>query len=242
MFLIIDNMAQAYNIGPDDMGWGKINDPNIEATHSRKLPGVQCPICGAWATTGIIYPSVDISLLGKMLMSSKQWPIPLEEFKKLATDIQSIIGAERPIEPGADLGPLRGKANGKFGDFAWVNPWTPLLRKSVYLSLKGDGVDLVGVQAELDFTVHAHEPFFELEALPKLKLVESLLSERCEMCGRLPITSPEKVIVSVASYDESLPIQRIAHLPTMLVVNEMFANLVREKNLKNVVLRPIELR
>jgi len=144
------NMTRAYELKPDQTRWGRLN--SVEATHARKLPGVHCPSCGAtWATTGILYPSVDMAGLAGITIPAKPWPIPIEEFKSLAASVQQVLGAARPVRPGTDLGPLRGKAQGSFGDFAWVNSWTPLLRESVWLALRAVGIELVGIRAEIRF-------------------------------------------------------------------------------------------
>ena len=52
-----------YFAEPDDKGWGKEHDYLINAAHARGLPGVICPLEGAWATTGINYPTVDVALI-----------------------------------------------------------------------------------------------------------------------------------------------------------------------------------
>jgi hypothetical protein len=136
---------------------------------------------------------------------------------------------------------LWGKAKGSFGDFAWVNPWTPLLRESVWLALRETGILIAGIRAELDFGKLAHEPFIELEALPAVTLPKALLPEKCAACGRLPVKKPDNITVAASSFDASIPLQRIAELPTVLVANEPFAQFIRERNLRDVVLTPIEI-
>lgn len=159
----------------------------------------------------------------------------------MIASIQEVLGAERPAKPGTDLGPLHGKANGRFGDFAWVNPWTPLLRESVWLALKEAGIPLVGVHAELDFGGQQHESLIEIEALPKVTLPDSLVGT-CAICGRLSAKKPDDIIVAASSFDGSIALQRIIELPTVLVANESLAQFIRERNLRDVILTPIQLR
>lgn len=191
--------------------------------------------------TGLIYPSVDPSLI-PVDFPNEPWPIDLEHFKALAARIQALLGSERPVEPGTDLGPLRGKGRGTFGDFAWVNSWTPLLRESIWLGAKEAGLDLTGVPAELNFGKRPHEALIELEALPRVTLAGSLLPKKCALCGRLGLKRPEQLCLSAETFDSSIPLQRIAELPTALVVNERFAQFIRERKLRDVMLSPIELR
>jgi hypothetical protein len=84
-------------------------------------------------------------------------------------------------------------------------------------------------------------PFVELEALPAVTLPKALVPEKCPACGRLPVKKPDIITVAASSFDASIPLQRIAELPTVLVANEPFAQFIRERNLRDVVLRPIEI-
>lgn len=230
---------RVFELKPDRAGWAKLN--SIEATHAHKLPGVRCPSCGVWAMTGVIYPCVDESALTNKPLPSLS-PLSVDQFRTLAADLESLLGSERPIMPGTDLGPLRGRATGRFGDFAWVNPWTPLVRESAWQSLGDAGFILCAARAELGFKNQPHESFFELEAVPRAQLADGGSSEPCEICGRVPVSIPDKLGLDATSIDESIPLQRVLNLPTVLIVNEQFARFILEKQLRDVVLYPVELR
>ncbi|MEI6780002.1 MAG: double-CXXCG motif protein [Verrucomicrobiota bacterium] len=232
-------MSHAFEIRPDQPRWGKLN--SIEASHFRKLPGVRCPNCGAWALTGLIYPAIEPSVLNDMVLTADPSPLPVEQFYTLAASIQPVLGENRPAKPGTELGPLRGKAKGNFGDFAWVNPWTPLLRESVWLALRETGIHLAGVRAELDFGRLAHESLIELETLPTAALPSALLPEKCSICGRLPVKRPDTLCVDASSFDASIPLQRIAEIPTVLVANELFAQFIEHRNLRDVIVTPVKV-
>jgi hypothetical protein len=167
-------------------------------------------------------------------------PLPLEQFYALAASVQPVLGDNRPVEPGTELGPLRGKAKGNFGDFAWVNPWTPLLRESVWLALRDSGIHLVGTQAELDFGKRVHEPLVELEVLPTASLPKSLLPEKCSICGRLGGGLPDTLYVDGLAFDASIPLQRLAEHPAVLVANEEFARFINHRKLRDVIVTPIK--
>ena len=234
------NMRGAYRLQPDQTHWGKLN--GIEAAHSLKLPGVDCPSCGAWAMTGIIYPSVDMAALNGISLPASPLPIPVGQFKSLAAAIQPVLGVQRPVEPGTDLGPLHGRAQGSIGDFAWVNPWTPLLRESVWLALGAAGIQLVGARAEIVFRKKNHEALIEIEAVPRVKLPDAILPKKCPICGRMGMKKPDQISVTASSFDSSIPLQRIVELPTILVANEAFAQFIQREKLRDVILTPIEMR
>lgn len=234
-------MVRVFEIIPDDSGWGKTHSYLIEAVPAVSLPGVSCPVCGAWATTGIQYPSVDASLVSSKLTNVPRTPVPLEEFDKMVRILRPILGVSRPVEPGASFGPLRGVATGRLGDFAWCNPWTVLLRESVWSRMRSWGIDVVGVPADLQFRDGEEESFVELEALPRANLERSLIPEACGTCGRLPIKKPDRLVLAASTFDRSIPLQRIRQLPTVFVVNEPFADYVRDNRLRDALLLPIEL-
>jgi len=190
--------------------------------------------------TGIIYPSVDLSISGVTLPLSQR-PLPLDEFNKLAAAVQRVFGSERPVVPGAKFGPLVGRATGSFGDFAWVNSWTPLVRESVWAALQSVGIRIVSITAKLDFGKKSHEPLRELEALPKATLLETHAPEKCPICGRLKSKKLEQIRIAAASFDSTIPLQRIIQLPTVLVANAPLAKYIREKNLRDVVLKPMDV-
>lgn len=169
-------------------------------------------------------------------------PLTPEQFRILVAKIQPLFGAERALMPGTKLGPLRGKARGEAGDFAWVNPWTPLLRESVWRAAEAFGVPLIGIRAELNASRKSYEPLVELEASPKVRLQSSLVPEKCAICGRWPIKAPDKLVLEASSFDPSIPLQRVVELPTKLIVNERFAQFIQERKLRDIVLTPVEVQ
>jgi len=231
-----------YLAKPDENGWGKEHDYLISAVHARRLPGVNCPLEGAWATTGINYPTLDVALIDSRVGELPAHPIPIEDYKALVARIEPIAGPERPLRPGANLGPLRGTARGLVGDFAWVNPWTMLVRSSTYQELLSSGFSLDGAEARIDFDNGSTEPVIELEACGKVALANLPSREVCPVCGRLPITKPKRMVLEAASYDSALPLQRIVELPTFFVVNDDLGEFIRARGFSNVTLTKIELK
>jgi len=228
----------AFELKPDRVGWAKLN--SIEATHAHKLPGVRCPNCGVWAITGMLYPCVDESALTNKSPSSA--PLSVAQFRSLAADLKPVLGSERPIAPGTALGPLRGRATGTFGDFAWVNPWTPLVRESAWQALGDAGIELCAVRAELGFKNQPHESFFELEAVPRAQLANGSEAQACEICGRVSVSMPDRLVLDATVFDESVALQRVINLPTVLIVNERFARFIQERQLRDAILTPVEFQ
>ena len=230
-----------YVAKPDDDGWGRENDYLISAVHARRLPGVICPLDGAWAGTGINYPTVDVALIDSRVGELPAHPIPIADYKALAAKIEPITGPERLLQPGANLGPLHGTARGLLGDFAWVNPWTMLVRNSTYQELLSSGFPLDGAEARIDFDDGSSEPLIELEVRCKVALTNLPSREVCQVCGRRSLTRPKTMVLEAASYDGTLPLQRIVEMPTHFIVNDDLGEFIRARNFSNLTLTKIEL-
>jgi hypothetical protein len=117
----------------------------------------------------------------------KLWPVSLVEFADLKSRVGRFFAPEQKILPGADIGPIEGKGRGKFGDFAWLNPWTVLVREAVAIRLKRAHIQVTAVKCNLDFKVGRAESLFEIEALPVVRLAPQLVPRECELCGRVGI-------------------------------------------------------
>lgn len=231
-------MIRIYQLNPDKAGWAKLN--NIEAVRHARLPGICCPSCGVWAMTGLIYPLIEEKILNDRPFLKNPNPISTEEFDQLTLWIQPILGPTRPAAPGAELGILTGRGNGKFGHFAWVNPWTVLVRESVWIDLNKAGIKILGAPAKLEFESRQSDPFIELEALPKVKLQMPLIPKKCKICGRLSFEKPEKITIDYTSFDHAIPLARIVELPTIIIINELFAKFIQQNKLTDSILTPIE--
>ena len=115
----------------------------IDATHEWCLPGVICPVCGnTWSDAGLAYPLISLSELPFESEYRIARAVPLTEFNLLKSRLGPVLRRGTFVLPGTEFGPLVGKASGKFGDFAWLNPWTPLIKGDAYLQLRGKGVHL----------------------------------------------------------------------------------------------------
>jgi uncharacterized double-CXXCG motif protein len=236
-------MANAFLIRADT-GWERLKAPELDGVHVASVPGITCPCCGSWALSGIEYPTIDTEGVRRAVGVLEPWPIALEAYTALKSRIEHFFGTGQEIVPGAKLGPIIGNACGELGDFAWLTPWTILLRESVAKQLKDAGFGLTCVNAELDFggDDDSVESYQEIEVLPIVHLAPSLVPIACAICHRLPISAPKRIVLSAKTYDSELPIQRIYELPTYVVVNKRFAEFVTANKMTNVLLEPVEVQ
>jgi hypothetical protein len=140
-------MCRAYLIKPN-AGWERHHAPELEAAHSAALPSMICDRCGAWALTGIQYPSIDVIALQREFGRLEPSAVSLAEFSTLKLRVAHFFAPEQEILPGAGLGPIIGKARGVFGDFAWLNPWTVLVRESVVKKLQLAHIPVVAIKRQ----------------------------------------------------------------------------------------------
>ena len=235
-------------VRPDTEGWERQHRFDIDAAHFFKMPGVHCSICGnTWAMTGIQYPSVcpkELMPFREEYPSPK--PVSVLEFGELACRLAPLVGPERPLQPGTALGPLAGKFVGEQSDFAWVNQWTPLIRRSLLEALRRREVSVEGADAELKQHGGKSEAMFEIEARPSATFhracLPTPLPEPCSGCGRNPVKLPDRIVVEHESLDRRRLLQRIWRFPTCLIVSGRNADLLTQLPFSNLLLSPIEVR
>ena len=109
-------------------------------------------------------------------------------------------------------------------------------------ALAKSGVSVIGVAARLQTKKTDKPRLYEIEALPLARLSADLVPVPCEHCGRLELSAPETIILDKATFQSAIPIQRIAELPTHLVVNEKLAAYIEAENLTQVTLTSLALK
>lgn len=212
----------------------------VNACHSLALPGVVCPRCGPWSSTGISYPSVDNPQL-RDLLKATDGPVDLETYRTLSDQVLRHMSDVVPVEPGAKFGPLAGTLTGNAGDIAWGNPWTPLMRQSLVREARENGIELVAGQCDLVYKRTKYRQLMEIEAVPTIRCVPEDIPGACSICGRTAIVVPHNIRVIGASIDPDVPLCRIFEMPTVLVANERFVNWVDEKKLSGLLVHPVEI-
>ncbi|HLL61340.1 MAG TPA: double-CXXCG motif protein [Candidatus Nitrosocosmicus sp.] len=234
-----------FNISPDDTNWGKEYKYDINATHKWCLPGLKCSACkNTWGTTGLEYPRVDLSRLPSTTPYCDPWPVPLEEFEKLKKAVLPLVPKEAPVEPGTEFGPLEGKAWGTFADFAWVNPWTMLVKKETLTLLENEGIKgLLPVTPELAFRSKSPPSLFELQIVPVAQFGISSYKngiKKCSICGR-EAGSFRKVVLEKSSIPTNLDIFRAKNHATFILVTEWFVEVIKRCKFRDIIYRAVKV-
>lgn len=235
-----------FRLYPDDARWGRQFEYEIEASHMWGLPGIRCSACGrTWSTTGIAYPALDLSKLPSVERYSQASPVAVEEFQKICAPILSLLAVEFVLPPGAEFGPLVGRARGRFGDFAWVNPWTMLIRREALLRLASEGIQLpkFGIP-QLDFLPEQPIDLLEIQIEPLARLsVRSFVPVEllpCSACG-YDARKVQHVIVSRGSIPSHVELFRLLDFPTAILATEHFVEVVQKLNMTDILAKEVEI-
>lgn len=98
-----------------DLSSGYTGD--IDGSHKWGLPGVlACPACQAtWGDNSRAYPSVDLTALPQSASFEEARAEPIEEYERLCDLVRHPLPPGAELGPGTSLGPLVGRAQGRFG-------------------------------------------------------------------------------------------------------------------------------
>ena len=212
---------RVFELKVDDEAVSPTSD--MRARHVWGLPGTQCDTCNAtWSNTGLAYPSVDLSSLPSPDRYKVLWPVALAEFEQLRRPIAELMPAGSVLAPGTDFGPLTGTVEGKFGDFAWPNSWTLLVRQETYeLLLRGGARMPKGVPTSLTFRESFPGILLELEIEPLARISRPSLPDldinRCQACGGNPFKVPDHIEVELSSIPEHVDLFRLREFATIIL-------------------------
>lgn len=218
------------------------------------VPGVLCPDCGEVRWLGPYYPTLEVEHLteevtrhlGRHGEAHREF-MDLEEFQELAAKLAPHLGPNRPLMPLTHLGPTQGGAEGKFCDFNWpLAHRTIFIRRSVYELLRDAGFDIAGVPAALTYRRKRRDPLVELDVPPFARLHPSQQPASCTTCGLCKITggciadeAAASLTLDAASFDETVPLQRVLERVEIMLVNEALADFIRARGLDNIELTPM---
>lgn len=222
----------------------------LDARHGCGLMGVRCHVCNStWTTVGISYPSIDCLTVSSVdecvirhlaKVADDPQIMSMEDYSRVLVALEPVLGDRRPVKPGVNFGHLRGEGRGTFGDFAWPLSSMPLVRKSVFEGMLEAGFNLTGVPAALKLNGIECEQYLEIEVPPTARLSPSSGARICEACGRAD-GRDARIIIDAASFDETIPVQRILDAATNVVVNAPFANFIRDRNLTDITVTPLHV-
>ncbi len=237
-----------FHTKPDDANWGIQYKYYINAAHKWGLSGVTCVVCNTtWITVGIEYPALDLSNLPTVDLYCIHKPVSLEVMENLRHPIIPMLPPNSYLPPSTDIGPLVGKAWGKFGDFAWLNPWTMLMQRQTYQSLVSVGVQMpiLGMPPEITFRSKTFPDLVEpqVEALARLVPASFIppVSQPCPGCGRYS-RKLERMIVDGASIPSHVDLFRPRDHPTYILATERFVKAVQKFNMTDILFEEIEVR
>lgn len=213
-------MKKLYLLKPPS-NWGQ--DGFVNAAHTAYIPGVSCPVCGVWATTGVEYPTVDPPSDVRIPLGF----LDIERHRVLMDQISRLCVPGRHCPPGTKLGPLVGTAEGVLHSIEWINPWSFLVERKRWDQLCNFlGEEAVqGRVAELRVLDSQTERWF---VEPEISVTARISSEQVEMecktCGRTTVRKSALDKIKLASCRAGLALQRIVELPTYIVASEAFIN------------------
>lgn len=225
---------------------------------------VDCPKCGDWRQPKIWYPSIDCSALmrlgegvSKHLYPGdtdlRQEPFDPEEFKVFAGLVAPELGPSRPVVPGMVCGVWPGWATEKIGDFAWRSESHPMVRESVFRAMLDAGFAIAGGATPIRARRELGEELIQLEIPPVARLSVVSGFSRCSICGKFD--PPERsmldavlrksgpawpTVIDAASFDDSIPFQRVLEWPETIIVTTALAEFVKSRNFSDIALEPAE--
>lgn len=196
--------------------------------------------------TGVEYPAIDLSSLPTINRYLDRRPVSVEELNALRLPVKSLLHPDAITPPGTDFGPLIGKAWGKFGDFAWLNPWTMLMRRSTFETLDSNGVRLpkLGIKPDLKFRSKSYPDLVE----PQVELLADLFpasfspseSMNCLACGRNP-KRIERFIIDGSSVPSHVDLFRSRDHPTKILATENFVDVVQKFNMTDIMFTDVDV-
>lgn len=241
---------RVYRIKP-----GLESDVDVHGSFDCFLTGVDCPVCTQWGG-GFRYPTIEcaeVTALGQGIgrflqkgnMDSRRKmprPMTVAEYASVKSMLKPLLGPNRPVMPGTSFGPIKGEMRGPVHDFTWSAGTALFVKESVFRDIRDAGFPVAGACADLTFKTYSGrrwlrnegpgEPLVELEVPPTARLAPAVEHYRCDLCGRTQVT--RRIVVDRASFDESLPVQRVYEHPPRIVVSESFAKFIRARRYSGV--------
>lgn len=218
----------------------------IEGRHKWGLPGVDtCPVCkSTWGDDSIAYPSVDLTPVLSLADFSSGWAQPIEEYERRRELVRPFLPPGALLEPGTSLGPLWGKAQGRFGQLSSPYPWWLLVQREALEKLQAEGLrGLKGCPTQLRFRQRNSPELLELELLSGGRLHPDCLPPNqappCPRCGRFDISKPDNPLLDAATIPGHVDVFRMEDMSTMIVCTEPFADACKRLGLDGVVFNPV---
>ena len=227
-------------------GFSASNVGQLRVDRKWGLPGLTCSVCHeTWATTGIAYPSVDLTNLPEEPQYRRFWPVSLDEFEERRRPVLDLIPDGSMPPPGTDFGPLVGNGRGgPFADFVWVNSWTLLAQSSAWERLRTTDVKLPkAVPALIKFKKPNDYVFVELELEPRTIMHRSAFGRdlpQCKACGRVGASMPDDIVIQKRSIPSDVDIFRDRLMTTLILATDRFVQAVKRLDLTGLEFREVQ--
>jgi uncharacterized double-CXXCG motif protein len=219
---------------------------HIEGKHKWGLPGVRnCPACKAsWGSDIRAYPSVDLTPVAALADFEEPRAESIEEYERLCELVRPFLPQGALLQPGAALGPLVGRAQGRFGALVAPSSWSLLMQRETLEKLQAEGLrGLEGCPTQLRFRQRNSPELLELEILPVGLLHPDCLPPNrkppCPRCGRRGLTRPDDMLLDASTLPNGLDLFRLEGFSTVIVCTERFVDVCRRLNLDGVVFQPL---
>lgn len=220
----------------------------VSARHKWGLPGIlNCPGCKAsWGTGSNAYPSVDLTPVAGLADFEEPRAEPIEEYERLCELVRPLLPSGAVLVPGTDLGPLVGRAQGRFGPLVSPYPWWLLVQREALEKLQAEGLrGLKGCPTRLRFRQRDAPELLELEVLPVGRAHPDCLPPNrkppCPRCGRQGLTRPKDkdMLLDLSTVDSGLDLFRLEDFSTAIVCTERFVEACNRLGLDGVTFLPL---
>ncbi|MFY0562960.1 double-CXXCG motif protein [Archangium lansingense] len=222
---------------------------HVEGSHKWGLPGIRnCTVCRAtWGTDTRAYPSVDLSPVATLADFEEPRAEPIEEYERLCELARPFLPQGALLQPGAALGPLVGRAQGRFGPLVAPYSWTLLVQHEALQKLQAEGLrGLNGCRTQLRFRQRNSPELLELEILPMGRLHPDCLppdrQPPCPRCGRRGLTRPDDMLLDTSTIPSHMDLFRLEDFSTVIVCTERFVDACRRLGLDGVTFQPLPMK
>lgn len=224
-----------------------MQDHVIHDGHRWIMPSVSCDLCGeTWATTGLEYPSIDLSGFDWHVEYQRARPVPAVEWFRLRDQLIKALPDDIEIKPGLCMGPSTGLIRGRVRDMAWRYYFACFLYRELYNNLSGAGVRMPKCyKTELQTDeVKLKGELVELEIRPAILMKDDcydIIKDKCPRCGYMRTKWNGVVRVDESSMTLNCDIFRVSNHPTIILATGRFVDAVKQMGLVSIECHDIEV-
>ncbi|MBN8230586.1 hypothetical protein JYK02_24025 [Corallococcus macrosporus] len=217
---------------------------HLQTERTWTLPGVECPTCGETWSGQQTLPTVDVTDLPQQGLLREPRVVPYVEFMALTAGLASRLPRGIAPEPGMQLGPLRGSAEGIFGPLTTRDGWDLLVRKDALSQLQQEGLNgLIPARVEVEGLGPEAPALYELEfhIAGRLDPSDVLEGSPCPSCGWREVRISPEHALEADSLPKGLDVFLPANATTYLMVTERFVQAAQRLGPSDLVFREVPL-